>query len=146
MVEHRVAIKDEAPVEAPPREHVRQPDAIVGPHLVVRDLPEWGPNRDRLVGLADLTGAAPGAEDVRRWYEVFKELHGTRPTAAEAMHEGFNPRAVRKHYGSWLGFVEAMGDLSDTEIQMRRELSALLEGLDWSRVHARRVARPTATQ
>lgn len=26
------------------------------------------------------------------------------------------------------------------------QLSALLEGLDWSRVHARRVARPTETQ
>ena len=26
------------------------------------------------------------------------------------------------------------------------QLSALLEGLDWSRVHARRVMRPTATQ
>ena len=26
------------------------------------------------------------------------------------------------------------------------QLSALLEGLDWSRVHARRVARPTVTQ
>ena len=26
------------------------------------------------------------------------------------------------------------------------QLSALLEGLDWSRVHARRVARPTAAQ
>jgi transposase len=26
------------------------------------------------------------------------------------------------------------------------QLAALLEGLDWSRVHARRVARPTATQ
>ena len=26
------------------------------------------------------------------------------------------------------------------------QLSALLEGLDWSRVHARRIVRPTATQ
>lgn len=26
------------------------------------------------------------------------------------------------------------------------QLSALLEGLGWARVHARRVARPTATQ
>jgi transposase len=26
------------------------------------------------------------------------------------------------------------------------QLSALLEGLDWTRVHARRVVRPTATQ
>jgi len=26
------------------------------------------------------------------------------------------------------------------------QLSALLEGLDWARVHTRRVARPTATQ
>ncbi len=26
------------------------------------------------------------------------------------------------------------------------KLSALLEGLDWARVHARRVVRPTATQ
>jgi transposase len=26
------------------------------------------------------------------------------------------------------------------------QFSALIEGLDWRRVHARRVARPTATQ
>jgi superfamily II DNA or RNA helicase/diadenosine tetraphosphate (Ap4A) HIT family hydrolase/HKD family nuclease len=80
--------------------------------------------------LASLLRESPGAEDVRRWYETFKDLHGARPTAVEAMHEGFNPRAVRKHYGSWLGFVEAMGDLGEAELQARTELPSFLEDLE----------------
>lgn len=49
------------------------------------------------------------------WYREFRENHGVRPTAAEALHEGYNPRSVKKSYGSWLRFLGAMGDLSDTE-------------------------------
>jgi transposase len=40
----------------------------------------------------------------------------------------------------WPGIEDGVMRLSPAQ------LSALLEGLDWSRVHARRVARPTATQ
>jgi transposase len=45
--------------------------------------------------------------------------------------------------------IEATGEAGEPQYVMRlslAQLSALLEGLDWTRVHARRVVRPTATQ
>ncbi len=48
-------------------------------------------------------------------YEEFRERHGERPTAAEAFHEGYNPRSTRKIYGSWLQFLSAMCDLQEKE-------------------------------
>jgi len=55
----------------------------------------------------------PGSQDqaLRRYYEDFRELHGERPTASEAHHDGFNLRSVRTRYGSWLAFAREMGDL-----------------------------------
>ncbi|MFN8610881.1 MAG: DEAD/DEAH box helicase family protein [Vulcanimicrobiota bacterium] len=41
------------------------------------------------------------------WYQGFKELHGRRPSAIEALHQGYNPSAVRQRNGSWLGFLSA---------------------------------------
>ncbi len=52
-------------------------------------------------------------EALRRHYEDFRELNGERPTATETYHEGYNPRAVRAEYGSWLEMVDAMRDLDD---------------------------------
>jgi superfamily II DNA or RNA helicase/diadenosine tetraphosphate (Ap4A) HIT family hydrolase/HKD family nuclease len=54
-------------------------------------------------------------EALRIWYDEFKESHGERPRAVEALHEGYNPRSTRKPYGSWLNFLAAMGDLSEEE-------------------------------
>ncbi len=54
-------------------------------------------------------------EALRVWYEEFRESHGERPTAAEAFHEGCNPRSTRKSYGSWLHFLAAMGDLQENQ-------------------------------
>ena len=59
--------------------------ADLAPHLCWRHRP--GPNDDT----AD-----------------FRERHGVRPTASEMHHEGYNPRAARRTFGSWFGFVEAM--------------------------------------
>jgi hypothetical protein len=55
----------------------------------------------------------PGSQDLalRRYYEDFRELQGQRPTASEAHHDGYKPRSVRAWHGSWLGFVQEMGDL-----------------------------------
>ncbi len=53
----------------------------------------------------------PPEDVIRAWYEEFRERHGERPSAVEAFHEGYTPRAVRKTYGSWLRFVNAMGNL-----------------------------------
>ena len=67
---------------------------------------------------------------LRRFYEDFRELHGVRPTATEAFHEGYNPRSARKSHGSWLRFVEAMGDMTDTQRTAIGEAGAFLDSLE----------------
>ena len=60
--------------------------------------------------------AAPG-EQVVQWYRSFRELHGRRPTASEAYHEGYEPKKLRQQFGSWLNFVEKERDLSQNEAE-----------------------------
>jgi superfamily II DNA or RNA helicase/diadenosine tetraphosphate (Ap4A) HIT family hydrolase len=70
--------------------------------------------------LRSLLREPKGGDVVRSYYETFRDLHDRRPTASEALHDGYSPRAVSKGYGSWLRFVESMGgipgaaDLLDT--------------------------------
>jgi superfamily II DNA or RNA helicase/diadenosine tetraphosphate (Ap4A) HIT family hydrolase len=47
------------------------------------------------------------------FYRDFEEQHGQRPTAREAYHAGYNPRALRSTHGSWFGYVDSMGGLED---------------------------------
>jgi len=49
---------------------------------------------------------------LRSYYLDFRERNGARPTALEVHHDGYGPRATRTAYGSWLGFVASMGDLT----------------------------------
>jgi superfamily II DNA or RNA helicase len=50
-------------------------------------------------------------ETLRFYYEDFVARHGERPRAVEAFHDGYNPRAARKSFGSWLRFIDHMGGL-----------------------------------
>ena len=59
--------------------------------------------------------AGSEVEALRRYYEDFREREGMRPTASEVFHDGYSPRSVRTGYGSWLGFVRSMGDLTEEE-------------------------------
>jgi superfamily II DNA or RNA helicase/diadenosine tetraphosphate (Ap4A) HIT family hydrolase len=59
--------------------------------------------------------AGSEVEALRRYYEDFREREGMRPTASEVFHDGYSPRSVRTGYGSWLGLVRSMGDLSEEE-------------------------------
>lgn len=52
------------------------------------------------------------------FYRDFTERHGVRPNAVETFHAGLNPRSNGE--GSWLGFVERMGGLSDEEASALR--------------------------
>lgn len=63
--------------------------------------------------LHSLLRERPGQDVVRGYYETFREQQGRRPTASEALHDGYSPRVAARGYGSWLRFVEAMGDLPD---------------------------------
>ncbi len=70
------------------------------------------------------------AQTIREWYAEFREHAERRPTAREALHSGYDPRAVNNDYGSWLEFVREMGDLSETEqaaLKLDREFFVALE-------------------
>ncbi len=49
MIEHELAVEDEAPVDRFAGEYVRQPERVVRPHLVERQRVAREPERDRLV-------------------------------------------------------------------------------------------------
>jgi hypothetical protein len=63
---------------------------------------------DILRGLLRLGGAV---DHLKAYYEDFRVQTGSRPLAVETLRDGYTPRAVTNAHGSWLGFVEAMGDL-----------------------------------
>ncbi len=75
------------------------------PHFVSYELETI----DILRGLIRVT--TDRQEALKRYYEEFVELHGVRPRALGAFHEGYNPRAARATHGSWLGFVGTLGGL-----------------------------------
>ena len=66
----------------------------------------------------------PTHDVLRAWYEDFRERHGIRPRAVEAFHEGYAPRAVRRSHGSWLRFVDQMGDLAEPQASLVRGTAA----------------------
>ena len=77
-----------------------------------------------------LPGAQPSGvesqEGIEAYYRNFRDRHGTRPRASQAFRDGHDPRSVRPQYGSWLRFVEAMGDLSEGQTILIRDLGDLL--------------------
>jgi len=69
-------------------------------------------------------------EALKAYYDDFSERHGTRPRAVEAYHDQYDVRSARKGYGSWLGFVESMGDLSADEKAARGVAVAFLDAME----------------
>ena len=62
------------------------------------------------------------------FYRDFFERHGVRPTAVEAFHEGFNPRAISER--SWLRFDSRMNGLSEAEAAAFSQSRAFLENIE----------------
>ncbi|MEZ4416162.1 MAG: DUF3427 domain-containing protein [Gemmatimonadota bacterium] len=84
--------------------------------------------RDILRSLLKTTTAG---EQLEEYYRDFRELRGVRPLASEAFLDGYNPRSTKKGgYGSWLDFVQAMGDLSEPQRQVGERIGAFLDQLD----------------
>jgi hypothetical protein len=71
-------------------------------------------------------------EELAAFYRDFRERHGTRPTASEVQHAGFNPG--RTGHEGWLGFVANMGDLSDAQRAAWRAHRALLDEIETTRM------------
>jgi len=69
-------------------------------------------------------------ETLTRRYRDFRDSLGIRPTAVEIFREGYNPRAMRPPFGSWLGFVKAEGGLSSVESEAYKSAQSFLEALE----------------
>jgi superfamily II DNA or RNA helicase/HKD family nuclease/diadenosine tetraphosphate (Ap4A) HIT family hydrolase len=81
--------------------------------------------------LKALLRVAPGQVDaLEARYDDFKALHDQRPTALELYEEGYNPRAVRPKYPSWMQFVASRGDLSAASQQALDAHRAFIDVLD----------------
>jgi superfamily II DNA or RNA helicase/HKD family nuclease/diadenosine tetraphosphate (Ap4A) HIT family hydrolase len=73
---------------------------------------------------------------LRDYYEDFRDRHGQRPTASEAFHDGYLPRAARTAYGSWFGLVRDMGDFSADDEAAWSAAASFLAGLEVTRMTA----------
>jgi len=69
-------------------------------------------------------------ELLTRRYQDFRDMIGVRPTASEMFREGYNPRAMKAHHGSWLGFVRAQNGLTAAEAAARETLVGFLDALE----------------
>lgn len=73
---------------------------------------------------------SPPGERLRAYYLEYRGIHGIRPTAVEAYHDGFDPKAARPNHASWLSFVRAMGDFSSEQGDVHQRLGQFLEILE----------------
>ena len=69
-------------------------------------------------------------DTLKRYYEDFTLLHGARPRAVEAFHDGYNPHALRRQTGSWLGFVASVGGLDAEQARTHDRHRAFLDALE----------------
>ena len=72
---------------------------------------ELGDDRHLPVAAAD----SRADEAILAFYEDFHQRHGVRPTAVELYHSGYNPGSLRRAHGSWMQFLQTMGDLTAGE-------------------------------
>jgi superfamily II DNA or RNA helicase/HKD family nuclease/diadenosine tetraphosphate (Ap4A) HIT family hydrolase len=70
------------------------------------------------------------ADRLESYYRDFRDRVGTRPTASEAFHDGYDPKAARAGYGSWFQFVRQMGDFDSTHDAAEVELREFLQNLE----------------
>lgn len=61
------------------------------------------------------------------YYAAYRDRFGTRPTALEIFHAGFNPRT--NGHGSWFDYVGHHNDLTDQERRVAANHSAFLDSL-----------------
>jgi superfamily II DNA or RNA helicase/HKD family nuclease/diadenosine tetraphosphate (Ap4A) HIT family hydrolase len=70
------------------------------------------------------------ADTLTRRYQDFRDSLGVRPTAVEMFREGYNPRAMRPSFGSWLGFVKSQEGLAADEDSAYGAAKPFLEALE----------------
>jgi len=70
------------------------------------------------------------SEGSAKEYEALKVALDRRPVLAEFYRAGANVSRVRQQYGSWFGFVQAMGDLTESEVEVTGAHDAFLREIE----------------
>lgn len=94
------------------------------------DLPPGCEVTYELEAIEILEGLLPPARaNAFHWYyQDYKDRIGQRPTASEALHDGYNPRATGAP--SWLEFVRGNGDLSPDQVEVLARHQGFLSALE----------------
>ena len=69
-------------------------------------------------------------DSLQKEYEAIREVLGRRPTLTEFFRGGASLQTMRKQFGGWFEFVDAMSDLSLPENAIARELKGLLDEVE----------------
>ncbi len=80
--------------------------------------------------LSALIRTRSGDDLFKSYYVDFRARYGARPSASEAYHDGYAPRALRPSYGSWLRFVQNMDDLDQAETAAFAQTQSFLDALE----------------
>lgn len=80
--------------------------------------------------IKSLLRAPRAPEAIEAYYLDFRDRQGDRPRAVQLLHEGYNPKSLRKSHGSWLRFVREMGDLSPSQRRVLDEHGEFLDHVE----------------
>jgi superfamily II DNA or RNA helicase len=80
--------------------------------------------------LSTLLARAPAAEVLETFYREFRDRTGTRPSASETFHSGFDPKSARRDHQSWFQFVRRMGDLTGDMDRAEAHIRPFLSNLE----------------
>lgn len=86
--------------------------------------------------LKSLLSKGKKADRLRQHYQDFLALEEQRPTALQVYQDGFDPRAAKASFGSWLGFVKEMGGLDTAERQAWAMNKDFLDRMETTPVNA----------
>jgi superfamily II DNA or RNA helicase len=71
-----------------------------------------------------------GSNALEEYYRTFRERQGYRPSATQVFLDGYDPKASRVLYGSWMEFVGTMGDLTAAEEGAEASLHEFLRAVE----------------
>jgi superfamily II DNA or RNA helicase/diadenosine tetraphosphate (Ap4A) HIT family hydrolase len=80
--------------------------------------------------IAGLLRSRDSDDAILTFYRDYFERNEYRPSAGDLYRAGYNPRALRSSFGSWLGFVHSMNGFSNDEDSAYRSLRTFLDSLE----------------
>jgi superfamily II DNA or RNA helicase/diadenosine tetraphosphate (Ap4A) HIT family hydrolase/HKD family nuclease/SOS-response transcriptional repressor LexA len=82
------------------------------------------------VDLLRTLAASSSRSAIDEYCRSHAEEDGTRPSATQTFHAGYNPASVRAKHGGWFGYLDHLGLASERETQVVAAVGEVLDGLE----------------